>query len=49
MARWSRDFAAGRLKLPDLVTMASANGEPRQISGHQERYENLLNQYLLTR
>ena len=44
-----RDFAAGKLKLADLVAMASANGAPRQISGRQELYENLLNQYLLTR
>jgi xylose isomerase len=41
-----KEFAAGRLKLPDLVAMAVKQGEPRQISGKQERYENLLNQYL---
>jgi xylose isomerase len=41
-----RDFAQGKLALQDLVTLAKRNGEPRQISGHQERYENLLNQYL---
>jgi xylose isomerase len=44
-----RDFAAGRLKLTDLAVLAGKAGEPRQISGGQERYENLLNQYLLTR
>src|SRR5688572_4935411 len=41
------DFAQGRLKLADLATLARQNGEPKQISGKQERYENLLNQYLL--
>ncbi|MDQ2640250.1 MAG: xylose isomerase [Pseudomonadota bacterium] len=41
------DFAAGRLKLTDLVSHARQAGEPRQTSGGQERYENLLNQYLL--
>jgi xylose isomerase len=42
-----KDFAAGRLGLADLARLAAANGEPKQISGKQERYENLLNQYLL--
>jgi xylose isomerase len=41
-----KDFAEGRLRLADLVALAQLNGEPRQISGKQERYENLLNQYL---
>ncbi|TQM03777.1 hypothetical protein FB548_2008, partial [Pseudoxanthomonas sp. 3HH-4] len=27
--------------------LAAKQGEPKQISGKQERYENLLNQYLL--
>ena len=44
-----RDFAAGRLKLTELAALAAKAGEPRQVSGGQERYENLLNQYLLTR
>ena len=43
------EFAAGRLKLADLAAHAARNGEPRQISGRQEQYENLLNQYLLAR
>jgi xylose isomerase len=42
-----KDFATGRLGLADLARLAVANGEPKQISGKQERYENLLNQYLL--
>ena len=41
------DFAAGKLGLADLASLAARNGEPEQISGKQERYENLLNQYLL--
>ncbi|WP_454828040.1 xylose isomerase [Pseudoxanthomonas wuyuanensis] len=42
-----RDFEAGRLSLADLHGLALAQGEPAQASGKQERYENLLNQYLL--
>jgi xylose isomerase len=42
-----RDFADGKLSLADLATLAATGGEPEQISGKQERYENLLNQYLL--
>ncbi|MGY1408912.1 xylose isomerase [Luteimonas sp. A611] len=41
------DFAAGKLGLADLAALAGKSGEPMQISGKQERYENLLNQYLL--
>lgn len=39
-------FENGALSLEDLHTAASANGEPEQISGHQELYENILNQYI---
>jgi xylose isomerase len=42
-----RDFEQGKLSLDDLRKLAANNGEPKQISGKQERYENLLNQYLL--
>jgi xylose isomerase len=42
-----RDFEAGRLSLTDLHAIARQGGEPATISGKQERYENLLNQYLL--
>lgn len=41
------DFAAGRLGLAQLATLAGKLGEPKQASGKQERYENLLNHYLL--
>ncbi len=40
-------FAAGQLSLDDLCAHAQQAGEPRQRSGRQEAYENLLNQYLL--
>ena len=40
-------FADGHLRLADLAALAAKNGEPTQASGKQERYENLLNQYLL--
>ena len=42
-----KNFADGKLKLTDLTALAASNGEPKQISGKQERYENLLNQYLV--
>lgn len=42
-----RDFEQGKLGLADLHALAVKNGEPKQISGKQEKYENLLNQYLL--
>ena len=42
-----QDFERGKLGLADLRELAVKNGEPKQISGKQERYENLLNQYLL--
>ena len=42
-----KDFETGTLGLADLAALAAAQGEPRQTSGKQERYENLLNQYLL--
>ncbi len=41
------DFAAGKLQLTELAKLAARAGEPAQVSGQQELYENLLNQYLL--
>lgn len=41
-----RDFEQGRLSLAELRALALATGELDQRSGRQERYENLLNQYL---
>ncbi len=42
-----RDFEQGKLGLAELHALALKQGEPSQRSGKQERYENLLNQYLL--
>ncbi|MGX1930553.1 xylose isomerase [Flagellimonas sp. 2504JD4-2] len=39
------DFEAGNLSLTDLYDYAGAQGEPKQISGKQELFENILNQY----
>lgn len=39
-------FEAGQLSLADLREHAAAYGEPEQISGQQERLENLINDYL---
>lgn len=40
-------FADGTLTLADLHAIANKQGEPKQTSGRQEQYENLVNQYLL--
>ncbi len=40
-------FEDGQLSLVDLHAIAGKAGEPRQASGQQEQYENLLNLYLL--
>ncbi|HST44347.1 MAG TPA: xylose isomerase [Luteimonas sp.] len=42
-----RDFELGKLSLTDLDALARGQGEPVQASGKQERYENLINDYLL--
>lgn len=39
-------FEAGKLTLEDLRELAIKNGEPGQISGKQELYEAILNQYI---
>jgi xylose isomerase len=39
-------FEAGKLSLEDLRELAIKNGEPAQISGKQELYESILNQYI---
>ncbi|TMU56155.1 xylose isomerase [Flagellimonas algicola] len=39
------DYVAGKLSLSDLYDYAGTHGEPEQISGKQELYENILNQY----
>ena len=40
------DFEAGKLDLVALRDYAVANGEPAMISGKQELYENIINQYI---
>jgi len=39
-------FEEGKLLLEDLRTIALASGEPKQISGKQELYEMIINQYI---
>ena len=41
------DFEAGKLSLTDLRDLAIDYGEPDSISGKQEWYENVINQYML--
>ncbi len=40
------DFAAGKLTLEELASIGAAAGEPKQISGKQELYESIINQYI---
>lgn len=40
------DFEAGKLTLEDLRSYALQAGEPKQISGRQEYFENIINQYI---
>jgi xylose isomerase len=40
------EFEAGKLSLEDLQAHAKAVGEPEQISGRQELYENIFNEYI---
>lgn len=41
-----QDFEKGALSLADLRKIALENGEPKQISGKQEYYEMIINQYI---
>lgn len=40
------DFVNGKLSLEELASIGAEGGEPKQISGKQELYETLINQYL---
>ncbi len=40
------DFEKGKLVLEDLRKYAIETGEPKQISGKQEMYENMINQHI---
>lgn len=42
-----KEFENGNLKLEDLYNLTLQNGEPKQISGKQELFEMMLNQYIL--
>lgn len=39
-------FAQGKMRMEDLRLLAHKNGEPEQISGKQEYYENLLSRFV---
>ncbi|RZS96930.1 xylose isomerase [Cecembia calidifontis] len=41
-----KEFEEGKLTLEDLRAHAVAVGEPKQISGKQELYENILNEFI---
>lgn len=41
-----KDFESGKLTLEDLRNYAAEVGEPTQISGKQEYYENLVNRFI---
>ncbi|CAL2062894.1 xylose isomerase [Tenacibaculum sp. 190524A05c] len=41
-----KDFESGKLSLKDLYEIAHQNGELTPISGKQELFENILNQYI---
>ena len=40
------EFAAGKMALEELAGIGAESGEPKQISGKQELYESLINQYI---
>lgn len=40
------DFAAGKLTLEELAAIGAEGGEPAQISGKQELFEAIVNQYI---
>ncbi|MFT6971259.1 MAG: xylose isomerase [Roseivirga sp.] len=41
-----KEFENGKLLLEDLAQLANTNGEPQKISGQQELFENIINNYL---
>jgi xylose isomerase len=40
-----KEFEEGKLSITDLAKIAKKQGEPKQISGKQELFENIINQY----
>ncbi|HEY0299552.1 MAG TPA: xylose isomerase [Arachidicoccus sp.] len=41
-----KDFSDGKFSLEDLRNFAAQNGEPKMLSGKQEYYENIINQFI---
>jgi len=41
-----KQFEQGKLTLEDLRKLAFANGEPKQISGRQEYFENIISRHI---
>lgn len=41
-----KSFEQGKLSLEELRSLAYKNGEPKQISGRQEYFENLINKFI---
>lgn len=41
-----KQFEQGKISLEELRSLAHKNGEPEQISGKQEYYENLINKFI---
>jgi xylose isomerase len=41
-----KDFEHDKLTLEDLTAIAFSNGEPKQLSGKQEYFENLINNFI---
>lgn len=40
------EYVSNKLSLEDLASIARQNGEPKMMSGKQELYENIINQYI---
>ncbi len=40
------EFEQGKLSLEQLADLGNKVGEPKQISGQQELYENIINRYV---
>lgn len=45
-SKTGKAFENGELSLEDLANIALENGEPKQISGKQERFENIINRFI---
>ncbi|MFQ3341729.1 MAG: xylose isomerase [Flavobacteriaceae bacterium] len=41
-----KDFENGKLKMEDLLKIALSNKSPKRLSGKQELFENIINQYI---